>query len=518
MRIKFLHAADIHLGYQQYGIPERYDDFADAFQWVVQTALDERVDSLLIAGDLFEKRTLDPRTLLIAVKEFERLKDAHIPVVAIEGNHERTYGDNLSWLEYLNQRGLLYLLDCSRHDEGWLPKPWIEAERTGGYVDLAGARIYGLRYQGAQTGASLSEIGSALATAPQPAPEFSIFLAHSSVEGYFDQGHPFVRIQDLASLRQCVDYLALGHVHAPYTGAVDREEFLFNPGSPETWSSEEWQYQDKGALLVEVNATRAPKFKAAQRNYPHRRPFMRIRQELDACPNPDVLMKLLEEKIRREPLPNAGVESANAEDTPPAGTGGLSQLPKSPVVEIVLTGVARFARTQIDVAAIEQLAKTLLDPLLVRVRSTLQEAPANLAADGNVLSREILERTVFEDLIRADDRFAATARELGQVAVFLKQMVQDGVTANDIADELPRRLRTLRYAAQHGDVHAQEPARQSESVPSTETPSTSADNPEVSPSESPEEQAINLPPQRVAEQGSFFSADPTHDGTSKTTD
>ena len=156
MQIKFLHAADIHLGYQQYGLPQRYDDFADAFQWVVNTALEERVDFLLIAGDLFEKRTLDPRTLLIAVTEFERLREARIPVVAIEGNHERSYGDSFSWLEYLNQRDLLYLLDCSRRDESWQPQPWNQAERTGGYVDLAGARVYGLRYQGAQTGAAFT--------------------------------------------------------------------------------------------------------------------------------------------------------------------------------------------------------------------------------------------------------------------------------------------------------------------------------------------------------------------------
>ena len=103
MQFKFLHTADIHLGYQQYGLSERYDDFTEAFRWIVDTALDERVDFLLIAGDLFEKRTLDPRTLLIAVTEFERLKAAGIPVVAIEGNHERTYGESLSWMEYLNQ-------------------------------------------------------------------------------------------------------------------------------------------------------------------------------------------------------------------------------------------------------------------------------------------------------------------------------------------------------------------------------------------------------------------------------
>lgn len=441
MQFKFLHTADIHLGYQQYGLHERYDDFVDAFQWVIDTALEERVDFLLIAGDLFEKRTLDPRTLLIAVTEFERLKEAGIPVVAIEGNHERSYGDNLSWMEYLNQRGLLNLLNCARHDQDWTPQPWDEVERTGGYVDLAGARIYGLRYQGAQTGTVLSEVGAAIGAAAYSDAEFSIFLSHTSVEGYYDQGHPFARQQDLGTLRHCVDYFALGHIHAPYRGTLDGKEWLFNPGCPETWSSEEWQYREKGAILVAVDSDQTPSFHATTCNYPMRRPFMHIRQELDACPSPSALLQLLEEKIEREPAPRGDEEPLLQGEEAHTVHRRTSPAQKSPVVEILLTGVARFSRTEIDTEAIEHLAKKHIDPLIVRVRSSLQEAPTSLVDGNDTLDRNELERMVFENLVRADDRFAATAAEVGQVAVILKQMVLDGVTATEIAEEVGRRLR-----------------------------------------------------------------------------
>ena len=449
MQFRFLHTADIHLGYQQYGLSERYDDFTEAFQWVVDTALDECVDFLLIAGDLFEKRTLDPRTLLIAVTEFERLKTAGIPVVAIEGNHERTYGDSLSWMEYLSQSDLLYLLDCSRHDQGWLPQHWDKEERTGGYVALAGARIYGLRYQGAQTGAALSEIGAAIDAAPHSEAGFSIFLSHTSVEGYYDQGHPFARQQDLGTLRHCVDYFALGHVHAPYRGTLDGKEWLYNPGCPETWSSEEWQYHEKGAILVTVDTDRTPSFHATTCKYPNRRPFMRIRQELDACPTPSALLQLLEEKIMREPAPRVDIDPSLHEEETQTVHGRASHAQKFPVVEIVLTGVARFSRTEIDTEAIEHLAKKHFDPLIVRVRSSLQEAPTSMVEGSDTLDRNELERTVFENLVRADDRFAATAAEVGQVAVILKQMVLDGVAANEIAEEVGRRLREQKQAARN---------------------------------------------------------------------
>ena len=473
MQLRFLHTADLHLGYEQYGLAERYNDFTEAFQWVVDTALEERVDFLLIAGDLFEKRALDPRTLYIAVDQFERLKDAGIPVVAIEGNHERTYGESLSWMEFLNLRGLLHLLDCTPGEQhGWLPQPWDDAERTGGYVDLAGARIYGLKYRGEQTGRLLSNIGAAIAAAQPPdaesntspasenRPQFSIFMSHTSVEGYFDQGHAFADLSQLNALRPNIDYLALGHVHTPYRGALGEGDWLFNPGCPETWSSKESQYGDRGAILVEVDVadyredladyradvadyradfadyradtTRTPAFKATVRNYPNRRPFIRIRQEMDACPSPARLMELLDEKMQREPAPNANA---------------LHE-PKAPVVEVVLTGVARFSRTEIENKDLEQMAKQHFAPLIVRTRSSLQEAPASLVEGSEELDRHVLERMVFENLVRADDRFAPAAAKLAQVATLLKQMALDGASANDIAEEASIRVRTQRQAAQ----------------------------------------------------------------------
>ncbi len=457
MPFTFLHAADVHLGYQQYGLSQRYDDFSEALEWIVHTALEERVAFLLLAGDLFEKRSLDPQTLLIAVREFERLREAGIPVVAIEGNHERTYGDNLSWMEYLNHSGLLYLLDCPRQGGGWRPLPWHATERTGGYVDVAGARIYGLRYRGAETGTVLSAIGDAIAADPPPDGLFSIFLAHTSVENYYDRGHSFARQQDLSALRRSVDYLALGHVHVPYRGSLGDGEWLFNPGSPETWSSEEWQFGNKGALLVSVDTTQKPSFSAVARDYPNRRPFIRIVQELDACPSPARLMELLELKIRREPAPPSGLRQGRDGMPMRESLGSDSRPQKAPVVEIILTGVARFSRAEIDKEAIEQLARRHLDALVVRIRSSLQEALASSAIDGDQQPRDVLERLVFENLIASDDRFAAAASDNTQIAMALKQMVLDGVPNSDIAVEVGRRIRMQRNQAA-GDLPTAEPS------------------------------------------------------------
>ncbi len=112
MRAVFVHTADNHLGYEQYGVKERFNDFTRAFWGIVDDAIARKADLFVIAGDLFNKRAIDARTLMHAQQGLERLRDAGIPAVAIEGNHDRSYyRDGVSWLEFLCWQKLLILLN-----------------------------------------------------------------------------------------------------------------------------------------------------------------------------------------------------------------------------------------------------------------------------------------------------------------------------------------------------------------------------------------------------------------------
>ena len=42
--MRFMHIADVHLGYQQYGSKERFDDFSRVFLHIVEQAIDRQVD------------------------------------------------------------------------------------------------------------------------------------------------------------------------------------------------------------------------------------------------------------------------------------------------------------------------------------------------------------------------------------------------------------------------------------------------------------------------------------------
>ena len=90
MRAEFLHVADVHLGYQQYGHPERFNDFAKAYLAAVDYAVGHHVDLVLVCGDLFHKSAVDPPTLLQAVEGLDRLREAaakdFIVVLEVDGD------------------------------------------------------------------------------------------------------------------------------------------------------------------------------------------------------------------------------------------------------------------------------------------------------------------------------------------------------------------------------------------------------------------------------------------------
>ncbi|MHC4875572.1 MAG: metallophosphoesterase family protein [Planctomycetota bacterium] len=94
--MRFLHAADIHLdsplrGLSRYeGAPgeEIRQATRKALQNLVGLAIDERVDFVLIAGDLYDGDWQDHNTGLFFTAQMTRLNETGIPVLMIRGNHD----------------------------------------------------------------------------------------------------------------------------------------------------------------------------------------------------------------------------------------------------------------------------------------------------------------------------------------------------------------------------------------------------------------------------------------------
>ena len=94
--MKFIHAADIHLDSPLTGL-SAYPDAPvemlrtatrDAFTNLVNEAIEQPVDFMVIAGDLYDGTWKDHNTGIYFCKEMGRLKKAGIPVYLLFGNHD----------------------------------------------------------------------------------------------------------------------------------------------------------------------------------------------------------------------------------------------------------------------------------------------------------------------------------------------------------------------------------------------------------------------------------------------
>jgi len=238
--VKFLHVADVHLGFKQYGSEARLLDFAQAFKNAIKFGINEEVDFIIIAGDLFHKKSdVDPLTLTQATKVLEMAKKAEIPVIAVEGNHDSTYfKDQYSWIDYLAINGYLINLKPSFED-GMVVEKWDG--QSGAYVDIGDTRIYGMKYYGSLTEKILDEY-----TRKIKKKGFTIFVAHVGIEGYMNI-YGCVSSAKLHRFKNKVDYIALGHIHKSFV-----EDFIFNPGSLETCDISEYSFK-RGAFLVKYD-------------------------------------------------------------------------------------------------------------------------------------------------------------------------------------------------------------------------------------------------------------------------
>jgi exonuclease SbcD len=85
---RILHTGDTHLGYQQYHRPARREDFLTAFEQIAADAIEDDVDAVVHAGDLFHDRSPRLSDIMGALSVLRTLDEADIPFLAVVGNHE----------------------------------------------------------------------------------------------------------------------------------------------------------------------------------------------------------------------------------------------------------------------------------------------------------------------------------------------------------------------------------------------------------------------------------------------
>jgi DNA repair exonuclease SbcCD nuclease subunit len=429
MHVTFIHTADNHLGYEQYGLKERFNDFARAFLAVVDAAVEQRADAFLIAGDLFNKRAIDALTLMQAQAGFERLREAGIPAIAIEGYHDRSYyRDGTSWLQFLCWNKLLYLLSPLMHDGVPELTPWDPETLRGAYLDLRGGRVrvYGLPWYGTSTARVMESFARALAAAREEGREagvdYRLLLMHTGIDGIVPQMHGLPSYEQFQPLRGLVDYVALGHIHKEY----NRDNWLFNPGSTETWGAEESAW-NRGYYVatVDVDAPASEPRHVVRHVVNPRRPFLRFFVRVDGLPHPQALYERFEQHCQRWAQEHREVVDGAAE----------------PVIDVGLTGVLSFDPGAYERTRLEEIVRRYFEPLAVRVHDGTRDIEFDPVegehGDGRDRSTwQQLEVHIFHELLARDARYLPHAAQWAQVLADLKLAALNGDDPASIAQTL----------------------------------------------------------------------------------
>ena len=93
--VRVLHFADAHIDIANYGrhdpktaLPIRVMDFLEALDQVVDSAVEEKVDLVIFAGDAYKDRNPQPTFQRAWGERMMRLSEAGIPTVLLVGNHD----------------------------------------------------------------------------------------------------------------------------------------------------------------------------------------------------------------------------------------------------------------------------------------------------------------------------------------------------------------------------------------------------------------------------------------------
>ncbi len=236
-KLRFVHASDLHLDSPFTGLKSIKADVSQqlceatfqAYNKIIDLCLQERVDALLLAGDVYDGADRSLRAQLKLVDGLKRLDDAGIRSFICYGNHDPLSG----W-----EARLEFPMRCHRFG------PEVEAVPLDPN-EPGKATVCGVSYPKRDVRDNLALQFEGV----RPNSSFAIGLLHCNVGGNRDhESYAPCTVDDLANVD--IDYWALGHVH---TRQVAREQSpaVVYPGNPQGRNPKETG--PHGVYLVEVS-------------------------------------------------------------------------------------------------------------------------------------------------------------------------------------------------------------------------------------------------------------------------
>lgn len=259
LNMKILHTSDLHIG-KYIGTYDLKEDTEYVLNQVVDTAIRERVEVVLISGDVFDRPNPSEEAIKMYVSFLKALLDKNIKVIAISGNHDSgirlsAYKDILGKGYFVEGEFNSPMRKVSLNDEygpvnfymlpfftPFIVKSNLKLEKGLENYDLAMDEI--IKRENIDTS------------------QRNIILAHQFVAGfkfggseedfsYSNEDEKNVAGVGIISLDkfQNFDYVALGHIHKPQK--ISRETIRYS-GSLLKYKTSEIDGPDKSVVIIDL--------------------------------------------------------------------------------------------------------------------------------------------------------------------------------------------------------------------------------------------------------------------------
>lgn len=238
--MKIVHCSDLHLGKRLSGtkdyVTKRYMDFFNAFATFVDKVKEIKPDVCLIAGDIFDKKEINPDILSKTEYLFKKLRDnVKKDIIAIEGNHDNSRILEESWLEYLQEQNILKVFYYNKDFE----------EKN--YLKIDDINFYPVGYPGFMIDEALTKLSEKLN--PQ---EKNIVVVHTGISGSTDTLPGLVSTSILDLFKDKAIYIAGGHIHS-FTTYPKEKPYFFVSGSLEFSNVQNEKSDRKGFILFDTD-------------------------------------------------------------------------------------------------------------------------------------------------------------------------------------------------------------------------------------------------------------------------
>lgn len=208
--VKFSHLADCHLGgWRQ---PEMQKINLDSFKRAIDLSIEQKVDFILISGDLFDSAYPSIEILKETFAEFKKLNDIGIKIYLIAGSHDFS-ASGKTFLDVLEKAGFCQNVHKMEVDEEgrFKLKPTF-------FKEIA---IFG--YPGRKSGMEIEDLKKIYFDSVYP---ITILMIHSTIKDVVGS----IPMESIEKLDLPVaDYYAMGHIHQVFKKTEGRSTFVY-PG------------------------------------------------------------------------------------------------------------------------------------------------------------------------------------------------------------------------------------------------------------------------------------------------